>query len=240
MSDLPIVGEPTGGAPEPPPPPPPPRAAFDFGKPFTFVFDDPEWLPKILMGGLFYLACFLFIGIPFVMGYLAVLVRNVVAGEPRPLPAWDDLGELFGEGLKQCVVGLAYLAPLIGFCIVWAISVGILDSVTRHDEPVALLSCFFVLLIPIFMLIYLTIPAALVMTAVSGRIEDGFAMSKIFSLIGKNLVNYILAILIYIIGQFISQFGILLLCIGVIFTGFWALLVSAHAFAQVYRLSEVK
>src|SRR5687768_15580892 len=44
------------------PPPPAPGTQFDFGKPFTYVFDDPRWLQKILIGGLFYLAGFLIVG----------------------------------------------------------------------------------------------------------------------------------------------------------------------------------
>jgi hypothetical protein len=30
-----------------------------------------------------------------------------------------------------------------------------------------------------------------------------------------------------------------LLCIGVIFTGFWSFLITAHGFAQAYRLGTV-
>jgi len=37
---------------------------------------------------------------------------------------------------------------------------------------------------------------------------------------------------------FIAGFGVMLLCIGVVFTGFWSFLITAHAFAQVYRLSS--
>ena len=71
---------------EPPPPEPPSavppsavppsnvatRPQFDFGKPFTYVFDDPRWLNKILIGGLFYLAGFFLIGWFFILGYVVV------------------------------------------------------------------------------------------------------------------------------------------------------------------------
>src|SRR5688572_22503611 len=93
-------------APPPPPPPPPPPVnpptglppsgvppgQFDFGSPFTYVFDDPRWAQKVLVGGLFYLAGFFIIGWFFLLGYVAQTTRNVIAGVQRPLPEWEDLG----------------------------------------------------------------------------------------------------------------------------------------------------
>src|SRR5438132_12450645 len=99
--------------PEPPPPPPPQRPpAFDFVKPLGFVFDDPRWIPKVLLGGVFALASIVFIGIFFIYGYLARLVRNVIDGVEPPLPEWDDLGEFFYEGLRLFAVGLVYALPI--------------------------------------------------------------------------------------------------------------------------------
>src|SRR6185369_14629752 len=100
--------------PPPPPPPPspqPPKAGFDFVKPFAFVFEDARWINKVLLGGVFQLLSFMLIGVPFLLGYLAKLVRNVVNGVTLPLPEWDDLGEMFGEGLRLIGVGLLYTMP---------------------------------------------------------------------------------------------------------------------------------
>src|SRR4051794_19603583 len=98
--------------PPPPPPPPPspdqPKAAFDFVKPFAFVFEDARWINKVLIGGIFQLLSALLVGIPFLLGYLAQLVRNVVANATLPLPEWDDLGEMFNEGLRLIGVAIVY------------------------------------------------------------------------------------------------------------------------------------
>src|ERR1700694_3166253 len=104
-----------------PPPSPPSRPTFDFVRPFTFVFDDPRWIPKILMGGLFTLASVFIVGSFFVYGYLARLVRNVIAGVAHPLPEWDDLGEYFSEGLRLFCVALIYTLPMIGVVMVFII-----------------------------------------------------------------------------------------------------------------------
>src|ERR1700680_1316342 len=97
----------------PPSPPPPSGPTFDFVRPFTFVFDDPRWLPKILLGGLFTLASALIVGAFFVYGYLARLVRNVIAGVPNPLPEWDDLGEFFSEGVRLFFIAVIYSIPVV-------------------------------------------------------------------------------------------------------------------------------
>ena len=52
-------------------PPPATPASIDFGRSFTFTSEDPEWVSKILIGGVFVLACSLLVGVPFVLGYFS-------------------------------------------------------------------------------------------------------------------------------------------------------------------------
>src|SRR6266566_6344014 len=113
---------------EPPPPPTSSSAQFDFVRPFTFVFDDPRWIPKILMGGLFTLASVFIVGTFFVYGYLARLVRNVIAGIPNPLPEWDDLGEYFSEGVRLFFIAVIYAIPVIVLAAVVVVPGAILSQ----------------------------------------------------------------------------------------------------------------
>jgi hypothetical protein len=80
-------------------------------------------------------------------------------------------------------------------------------------------------------------PAALLMTVVERRFSAAFEFAKIWSFIRGNAGNYVLAYLVRLVAGFIAQFGIILLCIGVVFTGFWAACAGAYAFAMTYRLS---
>src|SRR6202165_1645679 len=111
-----------------PPPSPPSRPTFDFVRPFTFVFDDPRWSPKILMGGLFTLASVFIVGAFFVYGYLARLGRNVIARFPNPLPRWDELGECFGGGANVFGVALVYAIPIVLLIILMVIPAAILSN----------------------------------------------------------------------------------------------------------------
>jgi len=88
---------------------PAPSGSLDFGRAFTSVTEDPDWIKKILIGGAFALLSSVLVGIPFVLGYFGRTLRNVVAGTARPLPEWDDLGGIFSEGLRLAAVYLVYL-----------------------------------------------------------------------------------------------------------------------------------
>src|SRR6266545_6822596 len=163
-------------APPPPPPPPPARpgsVAFDFIRPFAFVFEDPRWLPKVLIGGLFVLASFVLIGAFFLFGYIAKLVRNVIAGVQHPLPEWDDLGEYFGEGLLLFVVALIYSAPVIVLAIVVAVPAAIMSAAAQNDNMRDLTSgvfgCAWCLVAPFTLALWVIVPAALLMVITSGR-----------------------------------------------------------------------
>jgi hypothetical protein len=218
----------------------PRKPQFDFAKPFSYVFDDPDWLAKILIGGLFYIAGFLIIGWFFILGYVAQTVRNVIAGHERPLPQWENLGDFFNEGLRLFGVVLAVILPMVGLVMVIMVPAGVLGSIDNEGAAAisglmsAALAC---LIVPISLAITFFLPAMLLFATVEQRFGAAFEFGRIWPFIRQNIGNYVLAIVVYLIARFIGGFGIMLLCIGVVFTGFWSFLITAHGFAQVYRLA---
>jgi len=230
---------------EPPPPPPPSEPSLDFLRPFTFAFDDPRWLPKILMGGLFALASIFLIGIFFIYGYMARLARNVIKGVQYPLPEWDDLGEYFTEGLKLFAVALVYAIPVIliaGIAIVpmIIINAGADDNEALRSFAGMSASCVWCVMFPISIALAVWMPAALLMAVVTGEFSAGFDFRRIWQFIRANVGNYILAFVVWLVARFAASFGFILLCVGVFFTAFWAFCVAAYAFGEVYRMSKVR
>jgi hypothetical protein len=237
--------------PPPPPPPPPPVAPpsppappqFDFGKPFSYVFDDPRWLQKILIGGLFYLAGFLIIGWFFILGYGARVARNVIADDPRPLPEWEDLGSFFTEGARLLGVILVYTVPVFMLGLLFIVPSVVLDNVDNEGLQALgglSLGCLACLLLPIWLAVVIFMPASVLFAAVEQRFGAAFEMGRIWAFVRYNIGNYLLALLVMLIARFIGGAGVGVLCIGVIFTGFWSTLIVAHAFAQAYRLSSTR
>ncbi|HSP15869.1 MAG TPA: DUF4013 domain-containing protein [Thermoanaerobaculia bacterium] len=204
------------------------------------MFEDPNWVTKILLGGVFFLLSFLLIGIFFISGYIAQLVRNVIDGKQHPLPEWDTLGEYFTEGLMLFCVGLLYSLPIIVAAFAIGIPSTLLNAV-EHEGARNLgggvLGCASCMVVPFAMAIMFFMPAGLLMAVTTRRFGAAFEFGRVWEFIRDNIGNYLLAIVIYIVARFIASFGIILLCIGVIFTDFWALTVSGFAFAQVYRMS---
>jgi len=225
------------------------RGSVDFGRSFTFVTEDPDWVKKILIGGAFSLACALLVGVPFVLGYFSRTLRNVVAGEPRPLPDWDDLGGLFNEGLRLTAVYLLYtlgvLAVVAAFGCLLALPFLALSG-GGGDVGGALgalgglgIVAFYGLVMLGSLALAVYLPAALARAALRGTVADGFAWREILGFIQANLGNYLLALVIYLLASFLAQFGLLLCCVGIFPAVFWGYMVLAVALGQAVRLSAV-
>jgi hypothetical protein len=227
---------------------PAPGGSVDFGRTFTLPTQDPDWVKKILIGGLFTLLCAVLVGVPFVLGYFSRTLRNVVSGIANPMPDWDDLGGLFNEGLRLTAVYLVYvLSVVVVFCalgcLLWlpfaaagghmerggAEALGVLGGVGM----VALYGL--VMLVSLVLAVYL--PAALARSAIRGTVADGFAWQAVVAFIRANLGNYLLSLVIYLVAGFVAQFGVLLCCVGVFPATFWAYMVLTMGLGETVRLN---
>ncbi|HVT44362.1 MAG TPA: DUF4013 domain-containing protein, partial [Thermoanaerobaculia bacterium] len=178
------------------------------------------------------------IGYVFLLGYLARLVRNVVAGLERPLPDWTELGEYFAEGLKLLAVGFLYMLPIVALIVAFGVPSAVLGGVWDERVGEALFSTVLCFTVPLGFLVMLVLPAALLRVITLRRFSAAFEFQQIYDFIRRNFVNYLLAIVTYLVANFAAQFGVILCCIGVIFTGFWSLVVTMYGFAQVCRLDS--
>lgn len=227
----------TQGSP-PPPPSGPRKREFDLGKAFTFAFQDSRWLEKILIGGLFWIATLLLFGWFFLLGYMARIVRNVVAGVDDRLPEWNDLGEMFTEGLKLFLVIVVWYLPIVLVMVplmVWAIVFDEFGS-PRLSEMFA--GCMVLTIVPLALLITFVLPAALVRATVYRSVGAGLAVGPVFAFVRDNFVNFLLAFIVYLAANFIGQMGIVIFCIGVFFTSFWGAAVAAHAYGQTWAYGK--
>ncbi len=227
-----------GAAPPGPPPPQPPNRSFDLGKAFAFTFQDPRWLEKTLIGGLFYIATIALVGWFFLFGYMARIVRNVVAGVDDRLPEWDDLGEMFTEGLKLFLVAFVWYLPIVLVMVplmVWAIVFDEFGS-PRLSELFA--GCMVLTVVPLALVITFILPAALVRAAVYRSVGAGLAVGPVLAFVRDNFVNFLLAFIVYLAANFIGQMGVVIFCIGVFFTSFWGMTVAAHAYGQTWAYGK--
>ena len=96
---------------------------MDLGSAITFVFEDEEWVKKLLIGAAITLVPFF--GMFVLMGYGIAIIRNVRSGAVRVLPDWSDIGQYFMDGLMVSIAMLVYALPfLIVSCPAMLVSFG--------------------------------------------------------------------------------------------------------------------
>ena len=219
----------------PPPVRPEPGSSLDFGRALSFFFQDPDWVKKLLLGSLFTLLAFLVVGAFFIAGYMIRVIRRSARGETYPLPDWDDLNGIFMDGLHAAGAYLAYLLPAVALYAIFAVAMAVMAG--GDGDASAVVALFGMAVMGILMIVMLVLmlflPAAMTRLALRGNIGAAFEFEAIFAYIKRNLTNYILAILVMILANFISQFGIILFCIGIIPASFWAATVMAYALGEV-------
>jgi hypothetical protein len=84
-------------------------------------------------------------------------------------------------------------------------------------------------------LVYL--PAAMARAALRGSFAEGFSWREITAFIQANLGNYALALVVYLLASFLSQFGMLLCCVGIFPAAFWSYQILAYALGETVRLN---
>jgi hypothetical protein len=222
--------------------PVPASGSLDFGRGFGFVFQDPDWIKKVLIGGAFALLGILLVGVFFVAGYALRVLQRTARDEPQPLPEWDDLGGIFADGLKVVGLNLAYSLVL---ALAMGCPLGLLLVVATRLGPdggegaaalmmlLGLAMCGLLFILSLALGVYL--PAALVRMALLGRFGAGFELAQNVAFIRRNLVNYLLALVIALAASLVSQLGFLLLCVGIFPAAFWSYCVAAWAMAEVAR-----
>jgi hypothetical protein len=218
------------------------RPSDDYARALRFVFDDPAWVPKTLIGALFTLLSVFFIGSIWVSGYTVGIVRRTVGGERRPLPEWNNWGELFRDGLRATVVWLAHIFPLMLLAILMALALGgagtILSSSldTPSDFQTALFlmvmtGTIFFSLVGLAILLYL--PAAFLRFIILDQVSAAFDFRENIAFIRRNMNSYFQALMVFFVASFIAQFGLVVFCIGFFPAAFWSVCVFGYAMGKL-------
>jgi hypothetical protein len=210
---------------------------MDYGKSFTFVFEDEKWISKFAVGVLITL-------VPIVnfatYGYMVQLLKNVRDGQEDPLPEWDDFGKFFLDGLKFLAGYLVYLIPVILLSLITIPVAMAADSGGGSGDFLAMtmicISCLVILLSLLPMLLY---PALYIQYAKGDKISDMFRLDEMWDLFKANSANYIIVLLIiFFVLTFIASFGLVLCFVGILLTAWWAQLVAAHLMGQLAQPQE--
>lgn len=216
---------------------------MDIGSAFTFMFDDEEGVKKLAIGGGIVFAGVILspilVGIVLflpLMGYMLETIKSVRDGQTK-LPEWTDFGNLFVKGLMLFLITLVYQIPVIILaCMASGTNIAMAQADSDVAQALSVVSiCFSCLQIIVSLVVSAIMPAAWIRYAQYDTFGSAFQFGEIFRFITANIGNYIIAVLLTWVAGLLAGLGLILCIVGVFFTMFWSMLVSANLYGQLAR-----
>lgn len=211
---------------------------MDVGRSISYVFQDPQWLKKVLIGGV--LSIIPIFGMLVVAGYWIRIARNVASGIELPLPDWNDFGGDFMRGLKAAVALLIWALPLIILFSCGFIPLAILND--SSDAAQSLAGLFWIGTFGVGGLLWLVVafmsPLIIGRVALTDSIGAAFEVGAIIDDARNNVVPLLIIVAVSYALNFVASFGLILCFVGVIFTSFLAYVMVSHLYGQLWRRIE--
>jgi hypothetical protein len=218
---------------------------MDIGRSFKFMFDDESWITKILIGGVLGL-------IPIVnfviYGYQLEVIKNVSQDQDLPLPDWDDFGGKFIKGLMVTIASFIYSLPLILVGVVYFVGLMVIGggaaSTGSDDVSGAAGGAFAICTMAFYCIVFLYSIIVYGFIFVPGMMryaeeeEFGafFKFGENLRVATSNLGGYIVMLLVILVAGIVAEIvGVIACGVGILFTLFWAILVSGHLFGQYWK-----
>ncbi len=209
---------------------------MDFGKAFSFVFDDQDWIKKVAIAAL--VSLIPVVGPLLLAGWGFEVTRRVIRGEVEPLPDFSDFGGTLANGFKIVVVGFVYMLPVI---LMQACSQGVLFAGQESaDETLMTVLTISTICLSCLTFLYaiaagLVLPAAIGNVAATDELKAAFQFGEVVGLVRDNLGAYIIVLLGGMVAGLVASLGVIACAIGVLFTGAYAAAINGHLTGQAYR-----
>jgi hypothetical protein len=205
----------------------------NFGETLSYMFKDPKWVGKLLLGALFGIIPIL----NFVTaGYGLRVIDNVRGDVEPPLPEWGgDFGQMWVRGLVLAVIGFIYGIPI---WILSGITAGILSG-SRSGGATAGGVIVGLIAFALSILLIFWIQGVIVNYAIKGNFGAGFEFGVIWDLIkgnaGRMLLTVVFVVVVAIIIGVVTAVLNFIPCVGCVLSwiisfaaAFYTLLVVSH------------
>jgi len=178
---------------------------------------------KVLILGIIMIASILIVPIFLVYGYMFRIIKATLAGLDE-LPEFDEIGEMFVDGLKVFVVAIVYAIPVYIIAAILGLIIG--GSTTNTSismDPTMMWAFFFGYLVYIIIAVIIGLIEVIAianMAYYNGDLGAAFRFSEILDYIarigwGKYIATYIVIAIVAFIGFFIGILTFFIL-IGII------------------------
>jgi hypothetical protein len=180
---------------------------YSFGENLTYMFKDPDWVMKILLGGLLGIIPI----VNFVTAGYGLHTINNVRGDAEPvLPEWKGFGDMWVEGLKLFIIGLIYSIPIWIIMLLTGAPAALLGSMSSGEGDgfgalaagTACLGGLLSLVVGAFILFWIL--GAITNFAVNdGDFGAAFQFGKIWDILKANLGKMVMAVIAAVIASVI-------------------------------------
>lgn len=175
-----------------------------------------DWIGRMLIGSVLTFFSFFVLPVVFVMGYFVRVLETTVGGQEEP-PAFEEWGDLFVKGIVATVIGLVYsVVPVIAYLVVVFGLLGVGTGIGGDGGGIlaglGLMTMFAA--IPLLLLIYYVVPAALTNYAREGEIGAAFDFQAIKPVVLS--VEYLMAVLFPLFVSFAVWIVITVLAVTVV------------------------
>lgn len=213
---------------------------MDFGKSFSFVFEDEEWIVKVLLAAV--VAFIPIVGGLAILGWGVEITKRVIQKDPELLPGWGDFVNYLIKGLVVILIGFVYMLPviLVQICSNGTFFMG-MESGEEGLEILAniVLVCFGCLSFIYAVLVYFFMAAAIGRYADTGSVGAAFQFGKVFAIVRAAPAAYLMALVGSFLAGMIATVGIIACAIGVFFTIAYANAINAHLMGQAYNEAKL-
>ncbi len=206
---------------------------LDYSTAFSYPFKGKDLRKRLLIG----CACSLIL--PLIFGYFIRAYRKILHGEDREPPEWDDMMDIFSQGMIGLFIIIIYmflpfLLILTGYLLTGGgyyiiSSLGVISFTGILSLMVAILGFL------LFFLALILLPMALAFYADSLDIMEAINLPQVAGKICENIENYFMALIVFlcvalaVLGIFIFIFPLAI---------FYLYLFFAYIFAMVGVNSE--
>ena len=200
------------------------------GDAFGYPFRDSGWLGKVLVQGLILIIPI--VGAIALLGWMMITLDNLRAGRQELAPAGFHLSRgisIFG------VEFIYYLVAYIPYLILFGIGASLGQNHGQAGVPFVALA-YAVQTVGSLVIAFL-LPAMFVITYHHG-FSGGLNFMNVWRMATSNLSNTFIAALITIVAGFIAAAGIVLCCIGVLFTAVYAAAIIIGVVAWYERVQS--
>jgi hypothetical protein len=210
---------------------------MNFGRAFSFVFEDSDWFKKIIIVAL--VSLIPIIGQLIGLGFALEIMKRVINNDRVVLPDFE-FGGFLAKGFRAFIVTFVYAIPLIIFTLPMLIPSFLGNSVDTNviTTLTFAIGCICGGLAVIYgILMGFMLPAAFGKLVTTGSMGAAFRFREVFALVRKAPVAFLIALLGVAVGSIIAPLGAIACGIGVLLTMTYYFAIMGHFYGQAYNVA---